>query len=378
MRPVHIHSIATAVPPNVLTQAEAEDIARFCFAPRISDFDRLAGVFRNSGIERRNVVRPAEWYLSPLGWPERMTAFKEGAGELFVRAAERALRDAELSAAEIDAVVTVSSTGIVTPTLEALKMAELGFRQDVRRVPVFGLGCAGGATGLSLAAHLALAQPGARVLLVVVELCSLSFRMDQLTKANLVATALFADGAAACVVSTRAVGQLAIVDHAEHTWRDTLGIMGWTVDAEGLGVIFDKDIPSFAEAKLHAALAAAVAPWGDTPGRFDGYVCHPGGAKVIAALETAMALDTGRLQIERQILAEHGNMSAPTVLFVLERAIRGKMTGRTLLMAMGPGFTLSCVKLLAEYDLGCGHSAAGDVATPRRAGLFGAQYAASD
>src|SRR5204863_4721547 len=132
---------------------------------------------------------PVEWYLRPMGWPERMETYAACATEMFCRAAEAALAEASLTGADVDAIVTVSTTGIATPSLEARAMVRMGFRPDAARVPVFGLGCAGGATGLALAARLAAAQPGATVLLVCVEICSLAFRLDEPSKADIVATA---------------------------------------------------------------------------------------------------------------------------------------------------------------------------------------------
>ncbi|PTE15797.1 type III polyketide synthase, partial [Cereibacter changlensis JA139] len=200
--------------------------------------------------------RPVEWYLRPMGWEERNAAYTEVAMALFTEAAGRALEQAGLKASEIDTVVTVSSTGVATPSIDARVADAMGFRSDVERAPVFGLGCAGGVTGLSLASRLAQSRPGSAVLVVAVELCSLSFRLDKLTKENIVATALFADGAAACVLRSGEGGLARVEMSGQHTWPDTLDIMGWSVDATGLGVIFDRAIPPFAEANVAPAIAA--------------------------------------------------------------------------------------------------------------------------
>ena len=195
MQSVKLISVATAVPPHAIEQGDAAAAAKHCFGRRVSDFKRLARVFESSGIRRRYAVRPLEWYLEPLGWPERSTAYLEGACQLFVDAATKALCDAGITAAEVDTVVTISSTGIATPSLEARVAGSIGFRSDLERVPVFGLGCAGGVSGFSIASRLAQSRPGSIVLLVAVELCKLALRLDGLTKANIVATALFGDGA---------------------------------------------------------------------------------------------------------------------------------------------------------------------------------------
>lgn len=345
MPPTQLISLATALPPHVIEQREAAAFAAEAFGRRYPDFERLSGVFMTSGIRRRHAVRPIEWYGEPLGWPERTEAFISGACELFIVAASRALESAQLTAAEIDTIVTVSSTGIATPSLEARVAMRMGFRPDVERVPVFGLGCAGGVSGLSIAARLARSRPGSTVLLVVVETCTLSFRLDQLTKANIVATALFGDGAAACVLKAADRGIAEIEMTAQHTWPETLDIMGWSVDAEGLGVIFDRDIPTFAESHFGPAMIAMLERSGMELADVARFVCHPGGAKVVTALERALSLQQGTLADERAVLADCGNMSGPTVFFVLERAMRSGLPRRTLMTALGPGFSASCATL---------------------------------
>jgi alkylresorcinol/alkylpyrone synthase len=343
--PAQLLSIATATPPHVLPQDDVQAAAREMFAHRYRDFDRLAPVFPNAGIATRHAVRPIEWYFEEQDWPSRTAAFLDGALELFIEAAQQALARAGLAADEVDAVVSVSSTGIATPSLEARAMARMGFRPGISRTPVFGLGCAGGVSGLSLASRLAEARPGSVVLFVTVELCTLSVRLDELTSANIVATALFGDGAAACILRAGDGGAVTVEGSGEHTWPDTLDIMGWNVDPQGFGVIFARAIPPFAEAHLGAAIDAILAGMGLERRDVDRFVCHPGGAKVITALETALGLQSGMLDEERAVLRDHGNMSAPTVLFVLERVLAAGRPGRLLVTALGPGFTASGVSL---------------------------------
>jgi alkylresorcinol/alkylpyrone synthase len=342
----HLVSLATAVPPHVLWQRDVAAVAQRLFGGRYNEFGRLAKVFETTGIAKRHGVRPIEWYVEPRGWPERTAAYLDGAESLFVEAAGQALDKAGLMAGEVDTVVTVSSTGIATPSLDARVLGRMGFRADVMRVPVFGLGCAGGVSGLSIAARLAEARPGSIVLLVAVELCTLAFRLDELTKANIVATALFGDGAAACILGTE--GGLAALEGAgEHTWEETLDIMGWNVDPLGFGVIFARAIPPFVEEKLAPVMTAFLERMDLRAADIDRFVCHAGGAKVIAALEHALRLDQGSLDHERAVLADCGNMSAPTVLFVLDRVLQGGAPARAVLTALGPGFTASFVSLTA-------------------------------
>lgn len=345
--PVKLLSVATAAPPHELPQDQALEVARRLFGHRFAGFDRMAPVFDTTGIRMRHLVRPVDWYIEPRGWPERTEAYLEGAGDLFVEAATAALDEAGLTGAEVDMIVTVSSTGIATPSLEARAMDRMGFRPDAVRVPVFGLGCAGGAGGLALASRLAASSPGAVVLMVAVETCSLAFRTDELTKANIIATALFGDGAAACVLRAGEAGFVQVTGLAEHTWRDTLEIMGWKVDPTGFGVIFDRAIPPFVKDNLRPAMDQMLAGQGLAVEDVDRFICHPGGTKVVEALESCLGLGQGALDHERAVLADHGNMSAPTVLHVLDRTRRAGMPARSVLTSLGPGFTVSTVSLAA-------------------------------
>jgi alkylresorcinol/alkylpyrone synthase len=338
-------SLATSVPPHVFLQKDVLAAAWDVFGDRFPEFERFSSIFSNTGIIKRHGVKPFEWYRQPRGWPERTEAFLEGAEALFVDVAEKALANAHLAGSDIDTVLTVCSTGIATPSLDARVARRMGFRSDVSRVPVFGLGCAGGISGLSIASRLAQARPGTNVLLVTLELCSLALRLDKLTKANIISVSLFGDGAAAIILRAGDGGATRIENTGEHLWPDTLDIMGWSVDPEGLGVILRRTIPEFVTTQLKPAVLQILERMQLSLADIDRFICHPGGAKVINALEAALALDQGTLDHERQIIADYGNMSAPTVLFVLERARAKGLPARSLLTALGPGFTASCVTL---------------------------------
>jgi alkylresorcinol/alkylpyrone synthase len=339
--PVALLSLATAVPEIELPQNEAKEIARRLFAGRASHFDKMEPVFDNAGIAKRYIVQPNLWYEGKHGWGERNRVYIEAAERLFEQAASRALEAAGIAASEVDTVVTVSTTGISTPSLEARVAGRMGFRTDIERVPIFGLGCAGGVSGLATARRLAASEGGRTVLFVTVELCSISVRLDKLTKANIVATALFGDGAAACVVRGGEGGIASIGHGGELLWPETLRIMGWDVEDPGLGVVFDRAIPPFVTDHMAEGVQQIAAKGGLVIGDIDRFTCHPGGAKVIAALEQSLELGQGALDHERSVLRDYGNMSAPTVLFVLERLMASQMPDRTMLLALGPGFTAS-------------------------------------
>jgi alkylresorcinol/alkylpyrone synthase len=340
-------SLATAVPPYAVRQPEAKEIGRRAFG-RKALFDRLSGVFDNAAIDTRYLVAPLEWYQAPHGWAERNAVYLDAAEKLFEEAAVAAINAAGLQPSDIDGIVTVSTTGIATPSLEARVAPRLGFRSDIRRVPVFGLGCAGGVSGLALASRLAVSEPGTNWLFVTVETCSISIRLDSDDPAAIVATALFGDGAAAAVVRAGDGGGLAqLAGSAEKLWPDTLGIMGWRVEDPGLDVVFDRAIPPFIERELAAAVDRMCGQLNIAREDIGRFCCHPGGVKVLAAIETALHLPQGELNLEREVLRDFGNMSAPTALFVLERLIGRGLPGKVMMTAFGPGFTCSGMMLEA-------------------------------
>ncbi len=346
MRPCSLLSLATAVPPHVVDQHEAKVRAREAFGGNKALFDRLAGVFDNAGIARRHIVAPQDWYMSGHGWKDRNAVYLEAAEDLFVEAAGKAIEKAGLGPDQIDGIVTVSTTGIATPSLDARVASRLGFRNDVRRVPVFGLGCAGGVNGLAAAARMANGEPQTHWLFVTVETCSISIRLDSDDPAAVVATALFGDGAAAAVVTSGEHSLARITGSAEKMWPDTLRIMGWDVEDPGLAVVFDRAIPPFVEAELAEAVEQMCTAMGVERSQIDRLCAHPGGVKVIDAIESALQLNQGELNLEREVLRDYGNMSAPTVMFVLQRLLEGGMPDKVMMTAFGPGFT--CAGLLLE------------------------------
>ena len=343
--PVSILSLATQTPPHELTQEAAVEVARAVLASGFRDFDRMTSVFTNAGIQQRQLAQPVDWYRTERTFAERTAVYLEVGLELFIATATRALAEAGLEADQVDTIITVSSTGIATPSLEARALGHMGFRTDVARVPVFGLGCAGGVSGLGLAAKLARATPGSIVLFVTVELCSLAFQTGNIGKADIISTALFGDGAAACVVRSGDEGFVQISGSGEKIWPDTLDIMGWEIQPGGLGVVLNRAIPAFARDNMRAAIEEMLRPQDLTIAQIDRFICHPGGAKVVDAIEQALALGQGALSAEREVLRGHGNMSAPTALFVLDAVRAEGLPPISVLTALGPGFTASTVTL---------------------------------
>lgn len=331
-------SLATAVPPLEIRQTDVALAAETVFAGRAETFRRMRPIYGNAGIDKRHSCVPLDWYGLHHGWPERHDLFVASALELLQATAEDCLVRAGCTPEAVDGLVVVSTTGMTAPSLDARLMERMRFRRDLQRLPVFGLGCAGGVLGLARTAALARAHPGQRWLFLVVELCGLTFRPRDLSNSNIVATAIFGDGAAGALISTEGAGPR-IVAAGEHTWPDSLDVMGWRVEDDGFGVLFSRDIPALVRSEFRAATDRFLASVGLTRSDITQFVMHPGGVKVIDALAEALQAPADALDAARAVLRDYGNMSAATVLFVLDRVLPQARPGPMLLGALGPGFT---------------------------------------
>ncbi len=320
-------------------QQELAALAPRMFDRQNSEVDRLMPVFDNAGIATRYSCVPLDWYLTPHSWKERNALYLDNAIELLSRAATEALAEADRKPRDIAAVVVVSTTGIATPSLDALLMNRLGLSSEIVRLPIFGLGCAGGVVGLSHAAALARTLPEGDVLFLTAELCALTFRQGDMSNSNIIASALFGDGAAAMIVGRPGSPGIRLGASGMKTWSNSEGVMGWHVEDDGLGVLFSRDIPYLVRRDLRRASDGFLARCGLARKDLAGVVCHPGGAKVLDALEEVFDLPPGALVAAREVLRDYGNMSAATVLFVLRRMMEQGLAGRHLMSALGPGFS---------------------------------------
>lgn len=332
-------SIATAVPGHRITQSDVLGVlakARGAALPA-----RLEQILGNSGIDQRYLACEADYYLEPRSWASRAAIYDRVGTRLAQNAAGDALEKAGLAPSDIDAIVLISTTGTMTPSIPSRMIEAMGFDQATQTIPVFGHGCAGGVLGLRLANDLAAANGGQNVLLIALELCSLSYDYSQFDKKNMIATALFADGCAAAVISGK-TGQgdaPAFRAFDQKTWPDTRDMMGWEIGATGFDLVLARDIPTF--------VTKDFAPFCDTfleeqeldKSDLGEPACHPGGGRVVEALEEYFAPEIAGIPATRDILRQHGNMSSPTVLFVLENLLQQKPDKPILLTALGPGFT---------------------------------------
>ncbi|PPR78427.1 MAG: 1,3,6,8-tetrahydroxynaphthalene synthase [Alphaproteobacteria bacterium MarineAlpha2_Bin1] len=335
---VYIKSLTTATPDNIIYQNQVLPAAASHFSSKNPSFKRLMKVYMNSSIETRFSSVPLEWYTKKHSFSERNSLYLKYGLELLEKVSLDAINKANLNTNDIDGIVTVSSSGIATPSLDALLIEKLKFKRNTIRMPIFGLGCVGGVVGLSRASDIAIANKGKNILFVVLELCGLTFRHNDFSKSNIVATALFADGAAAAILNTNQA-EYSITASGEYTWEKSLDVMGWDVKDDGLAVVFSKDIPTLVKNNFKNALDDFLITNKIKFRDINNFVCHPGGVKVIEALEEIFEIKHGALNISRDILKKFGNMSAATVLFVLEKSLSLNKKGKYLVTSLGPGFS---------------------------------------
>lgn len=337
-----ILSVATALPKHHIGQEEVKDFARDMFGGTHRDIERLMPVFDNVDVQSRYFSVPKEWFSEDHTFEEKNRLYLENAMELSKKAAQRALDKAGVEAADIAALFFVSTTGLATPSLDSKLLFELGIpERHTRREALFGHGCAAGAGGLARAADWSRSHPGRPVLLVATELCGLTFQRGDSSKANIISTSLFSEGAAAVVVDTEGEGP-ELVGEDCITWPETEDVMGWKFTETGFNVILSRSVPAIVQNHFRDSLLESCEYLGLDPSDLEHFVLHPGGAKVLDALEEALELEPGGLHLSREVLRDYGNMSAATVLFILERFIEDgeyEKGDLGLISAMGPGFS---------------------------------------
>ena len=335
-----IQAVGTAVPAYALEQGEIKKFIAALFDSHIDHLDRLLPVFENSRIKVRHFSQPLEWYKAAHSFGETNKVFEQVALKLAEEASLEALRKANLKPEDIGMVVFVSSTGIVTPTLDAKLIQRLGLSPHTGRLPVWGLGCGGGVSGIARSAEIAYRLQEKSVLLVTVELCSLTFQKEDYSKSNLVGASLFADGAAAAVIKMNGNGPT-LLDSYSTLFPNTEHIMGWDLIETGFKVRFSQDIPSIIKRYLPNLVSDACTKWGIDQSQICHYIVHPGGAKVLNAYQESLDLPPEYLKGAYDILGCYGNMSSASVLFVLEKFMKETpATGSYgIMLALGPGFS---------------------------------------
>jgi alkylresorcinol/alkylpyrone synthase len=340
-----IVSVGTALPPNRLTQREIQEFVRHVFQDTFKDIDRLLPIFDNGQVKTRHLCMPLEWYGAPHHFSEKNHLYRDWAYRLGIEAIRDCLTRANLEVTDIDHLFFVSTTGISTPSMDALIMNGLNMDPHMKRTPIWGLGCAGGAVGLTRASDYLRAYPENRALLVAVETCSLTFQPQDTSKSNLIGTSLFADGAAAVLLEgDKCPGGRKgpkILFTSSTLWKGTEDVMGWDVNENGLKVIFSRDIPVLTETLLKPTIIEFLTLHQLNLGDIAYFITHPGGYKVIEAYASSLGLPLERFHHPLGVLQDCGNMSSASVLFVLQRFLReGMEEGKYgIITALGPGFS---------------------------------------
>jgi predicted naringenin-chalcone synthase len=351
--PLQLLGLGTATPPDAVTREEGLGIARVLSDPVVARSSFLPDVYAGSGVNSRHMVHGRDVVrdvidgtrhsgspflpgADPLGPTTgvRMRMYAEHAPPLAVAAARAALADSGLSAAEVTHLVPVTCTGFVAPGLDAAVIRSLGIRPDVQRVQVGYMGCHGAVNGLRTALAFA-SDPAAVVLLVCVELCSLHYYYG-MSADKVVANALFADGAAA-VVGRGGTDGLRVTATGSCLFPDTAGLMGWVIGDHGFEMVLSKKIPAAIERGLGPWLTGWLASHNLSVPAVGSWAVHPGGPKILDATEIALDLPPAALSESRGVLADYGNMSSPTVLFILDRLRRRNAPRPWVLLGFGPG-----------------------------------------
>ncbi|MFJ1747634.1 type III polyketide synthase [Streptomyces sp. NPDC088116] len=345
-----IAAVHGALAPHQHTQHDITDmIAKACL-PEGSDRRVLDRLHRSARVSTRHMTLPLDGYDELKDFGAVNDAFIAAAVPLGAEAVAGALDAAELSPRDVDLLMFTSVTGIAAPSVDARLVGRLGLRPDVKRVPVFGLGCVAGVAGIARLHDFLLGRPDGVAVLLSVELCSLTFQRDDISPANMVATALFGDGAGAvvaCGARRPATGPV-VVDTRSHLYPDTEQVMGWDITGSGFRIVLDACVPELVRKNLAADVDGFLAGHGLAREDITAWVCHPGGPKVLEAVEEALALPDGALDVTWRSLAAVGNLSSSSVLHVLRDTLaeRRPPAGTAgLLLAMGPGFCSELVLL---------------------------------
>jgi alkylresorcinol/alkylpyrone synthase len=336
-------------PQDKITEAFAEHVLGAAKGHEV-----VRRIHTNTRVGSRYLALPLEQYKELTSFTDANNAYLEVAVELGVQAIGGALQQAGIAPDEVDVIFSTTVTGLGVPSLDARIAARLGFRSDIKRVPLFGLGCVAGAAGIARLHDYLRGWPDHVGVLLSVELCSLTIQRDDTSMANLVASGLFGDGAAAVVAegSARAVrcGRTGptIIDTRSHLYPDTEGVMGWDIGSQGFKIVLTAEVPDLVHQYLGTDIRRLLTEHDLTVDDVGAWVSHPGGPKIIEAIEDELGVGPHALEMTWLSLAEVGNLSSSSVLHVLRDTLRDRppRTGSPgMVMAMGPGFCSELVLL---------------------------------
>jgi alkylresorcinol/alkylpyrone synthase len=340
--------------PYRVDQQEVKRGAQALFSPSFPQVERMMSAFDNTEIKTRNFCRPLDYYVTLQSFQEHNAEYIRTSLEYSVIAIEQCISSAKIRKEEITDIIFISTTGLATPSLDALIINKMRLNQHINRIPVFGLGCGGGVSGFAKANVLAIANPDAVVLLVAVELCSLTFMRCDFSKSNFIASSLFSDGVAACIIKgdNHKKGtnvEISFLDAQSKMYYDSLDVMGWEFMDDGFKVLFSQDIPTIIAKNVYNDVSFFLAKHQLTLGDIKNFIFHPGGKKVLEAYAAALPVGGDFLKETREVMNNNGNLSSATVLYVLESFYtKGFENGYGLMLSLGPGF--SCEMVLLQMN----------------------------
>ncbi|GEL76196.1 type III polyketide synthase [Tenuibacillus multivorans] len=351
-----LHSVGTALPDHQLKQHEAKDLIKTLITE--NRLSKYLSVFDKAQIDTRHFVVESDWFKQNHDFAERNQLFMSKGIELAERAVINSIDQGELNIEDIDAIITVTSTGILTPSLDIHLMNRLPFQHNVNRMPLFGLGCAGGGIALSRANDYLRANPTHSIMIVAVELASVAFHRDQLDAQDIVGAALFSDGASSAILlgaahrlaEQKKAKSLRVISTTSKMLPDSVDVMGWNIKNDGFHVVFATSIPKIVRTFWRKHLDEFLSESHIELSDIENLLSHPGGRKVIEEIENVMA-ENQSIAFSKDVLRKYGNMSSPTVLFVIKEALNNQEHAfhkqYHLVSALGPGF--SSEMLLLEW-----------------------------
>jgi len=337
--------------PYKVEQQIVKEGARVLFAPSYPQVERMMSAFDNTEIKTRNMCKPLDYYTSIHSFEDQNAEYIRISLEYSIQAIEECIASANINKDDITDLIFISTTGLSTPSLDALIINKMRLNQNISRMAIFGLGCGGGVSGYSKANILAIANPDAVVLLVTVELCSLTFLRNDFSKSNFIGASLFADGVAACIVTgdnhkNKTTNAFTFLATQSKLYYDTLDVMGWEFLNSGFKVLFSSDIPTIISNNIHNDVTSFLEKHQLKISDIKNFIFHPGGKKVLTAYEEALQVEGDFLKNTREVMNDNGNMSSTTVIYVLERFFsQGFENGYGLMVSMGPGFSSEMVLL---------------------------------
>lgn len=354
--PSHIVSVQTALPPHRYAQGDLSEALQHFWSRKHFNPDRMAHFHRHVAVEERYLALSKEDYQKDLDFTARNQAYCRVATELGEQVIRKALEDTQLNPEDIDAIFFTTVTGLSVPTIDAQLINRLQMRRDIKRTPLFGLGCVAGAAGIARVHDYLRAWPEHTALLLSVELCSLTLQTDDLSIPNLISTGLFGDGAAAVIMlgerarDKKGIKSLAQVKETQSAfYYNSERVMGWDIGTHGFKIVLSAEVPAMIQRYLREDVDAFLKKSSLSRSDIEVWVSHPGGPKVIDAIEEVLDLDPRALALTRDSLSRYGNLSSASVLFVLQETlarVRFKPRGTYgLLLALGPGFCSELVLL---------------------------------